>query len=194
MNARKGQFFKKEETIIATVLILSWALFFFGYRPRVHKLRAIQEQVHNIQEGTLAVSDFDPGSQSLSDFIFTLKERFSEIKARFPFSEEPAMKAILQLAAEDGISIMSIKSVPKKLEAGEEKIVSVLGSNVKRICLDIYGRGYYSQIGKFLKDIRKNLNIFTLLDSLRLERSSGTGKLNAYIKVSFYVANEVSQN
>lgn len=180
--------------IITAVIVFSWALFFFGYRPRVHTLHAIQEQVHNIQEGALTISEFDSGRQSFSEFILSLKEKSGEVKEKFPSSEEPVIKAVLQLAGKHGISITSIKSTPKKLEAEEAKAVSPLGEAVKRIYLDIDGLGYYAQIGKFLKDLRENFNTFILLDSFRFARSAGTGKLNVHVKISFYVADKITQN
>ena len=180
-------FFKKKLLIGLLAVSTGLVLFAVYYFPQRKALVGKKEDFSRLQQELRELRDLDLNDSSLSGSLVALKKKEGFLNKSFPQSEEKVMEVVSELALKRGLHIAVMKTAPLNLDRRKEAFIISLDKNISKIRLSLNVKGIYSQLGKFLKDLRQSGQMFAVLDDLAISKNPREDKLDIRLKLSFYL-------
>lgn len=177
----------KKDISIITIFFAVTILFLFIYLPQVSRVKSLRIKLSGLENQILEVPGQDPSSKQALEFIKALENEIDYIYNKFPAVRESVMRQFSDLASRNDIDIISIRSSLGEIDPRYENEVLSFNKNLKKVYLDVYAKGEYTEFGKFLQALREEFDVFTVVDRLYMEKFRQNDKLLTEMKVSFYI-------
>lgn len=174
INIRKLSHTQKKALFGSAVIILIFIVFWLCiYLPLRNTVKKLKVELAGMDGQIKQIEEMAGHDRSLGEGIRLLEVDRKKIKSRFPDMEEESIKALASFAKELGISVDSIRPLPKEeLLDKNGSPVKIKGAACYVISTAVVMKCSFANLVKFTDIVEKKLPAFAIIQKLNIGTNS----------------------